>query len=67
MIEKSGSWFNYGDVRLGQGRENVKQHLRDNTQLADEIAAKVIASRSASGGTPSVNGVAAGDDDDGEE
>src|SRR6201999_1009248 len=38
LVEKSGSWFNYGDQRLGQGRENVKQYLRDNPVLADEIA-----------------------------
>jgi recombination protein RecA len=65
MIEKSGSWFNYGDQRLGQGRENVKQYLRDNPALADEIAAKVIASRNANGGgtTFSTNGTG----DDGEE
>ena len=64
LIEKSGSWFNYGDQRLGQGRENVKQYLRDNPALADEIAAKVIANRNASGGaTFSANGAAAGDDE----
>ena len=45
MVEKSGSWFNYGDLRLGQGRENAKQFLRDNPAITDEIAAKVIASR----------------------
>ncbi len=45
LVEKSGSWFNYGDLRLGQGRENAKQYLRDNPAIADEIAAKVIASR----------------------
>ena len=37
LIEKSGSWFNYGDLRLGQGRENAKQYLRDNPETADEI------------------------------
>ncbi len=58
MIDKSGSWFNYGDVRLGQGRENTKQYLRDNPELADEIAAKIIASRTASGGVVSANGAA---------
>ena len=47
LIEKSGSWFNYGDLRLGQGRENAKQYLRDNPAVADEITAKVIATRPA--------------------
>ncbi len=37
LVAKSGSWYNYGDVRLGQGRENAKQFLRDNPDLADEI------------------------------
>jgi recombination protein RecA len=64
LIEKSGSWFNYGDLRLGQGRENVKQYLRDNAELADEIAARVIANRTSTGATFSANGAAG---DDGEE
>ncbi len=37
LVGKSGAWYNYGDVRLGQGRENAKQFLRDNPDLADEI------------------------------
>ena len=45
LVEKSGSWFNYGDLRLGQGRENAKQYLRDNPEMADEIAAKIMANR----------------------
>jgi recombination protein RecA len=45
IVEKSGSWFNYGDQRLGQGRENVKNFLRDNPALADEITQRVLANR----------------------
>lgn len=37
VVAKSGAWYSYGDVRLGQGRENSKQFLRDNPELADEI------------------------------
>jgi recombination protein RecA len=37
IVGKSGAWYNYGDVRLGQGRENAKQFLRDNPDLAQEI------------------------------
>ncbi len=37
LVGKSGAWYNYGDVRLGQGRENAKQFLRDNPDLSDEI------------------------------
>ncbi len=41
LVVKSGAWFAYGDVRLGQGRENAKQFLRDNPELADEIEGKL--------------------------
>ncbi len=41
IIEKSGSWFSYGSVRIGQGRENAKQFLADNPDLMAEIEAKV--------------------------
>jgi recombination protein RecA len=41
IIEKSGSWFSYGDVRIGQGRENAKVFLHENTDLASEIESKV--------------------------
>jgi recombination protein RecA len=37
VVGKSGAWYNYGDVRLGQGRENAKQFLRENLELCDEI------------------------------
>jgi recombination protein RecA len=41
IIEKSGSWFSYGDVRIGQGRENSKLFLLDNSDLSSEIESKV--------------------------
>ncbi len=41
LIEKSGSWFSYGDMRLGQGRENAKQFIADNPDLMAEIESKV--------------------------
>src|SRR5215218_5517140 len=41
VINKSGAWFSYGDVRLGQGRENAKAFLQENTDLAVEIEARV--------------------------
>ncbi|MCL2500332.1 MAG: recombinase RecA [Defluviitaleaceae bacterium] len=37
LVKKSGSWFNYGEVRLGQGRENAKQYLHDNADIYSEI------------------------------
>jgi recombination protein RecA len=42
VCEKSGSWFSYGEIRLGQGRERAKEFLRDNPELFDEIRAKVL-------------------------
>ena len=41
IIKKSGSWFSYGDTRLAQGREAVKQLLEDNTELCDEIESRI--------------------------
>ena len=43
IIQKSGAWFSYGDSRLGQGRDNVKELFRTNTELADEIEGKIRA------------------------
>lgn len=41
IIKKSGSWFSYGETKLGQGREGVKQLLKDNPELADELELKI--------------------------
>lgn len=41
IIEKSGAWYSFGGTRLGQGRENVKEFLRDNIKIRDEIEAKI--------------------------
>ncbi len=41
IIKKSGSWFSYGDTKLGQGRDAVKKLLLDNPELAEEIEAKI--------------------------
>ncbi|HHT91477.1 MAG: recombinase RecA [Bacillota bacterium] len=41
IINKSGSWYSYGDLRLGQGRENAKEYLRQNPELTGEIEVKV--------------------------
>lgn len=43
VVKKSGSWFSYGDTKLGQGRDAVKQLLEDNPELSDEIEGKVRA------------------------
>ncbi len=41
VIKKSGSWFSYGETKLGQGRDGVKQLLQDNPELADELEEKI--------------------------
>ncbi|MEC8458239.1 MAG: recombinase RecA [Bacteroidota bacterium] len=41
ILNKSGSWFSYGETRLGQGRDTVKQLFMDNPDLADEVEAKI--------------------------
>lgn len=43
ILKKSGSWFSYGETRLGQGRDAVRNLLRDNPELSEEIEAKIIA------------------------
>ena len=42
IIKKSGSWFSYGDLKLGQGRDAVKALLKDNPELCDELEAKIM-------------------------
>ncbi len=42
VIDKSGAWFSYGEVRLGQGRENTKKFLKDNPELFAEIRRAVV-------------------------
>ena len=41
IVEKSGAWLSYGDLRIGQGRENAKQFLKENPELASEIETKL--------------------------
>jgi recombination protein RecA len=42
IVKKSGSWFSYGDTKLGQGRDAVKKILIDNPELADELEGKIM-------------------------
>jgi recombination protein RecA len=61
IIEKSGAWISYGEVRLGQGRENAKQFLRENPALVDEITRKILEKRglvSSAPPAPEANGEA---------
>src|SRR5690606_30651486 len=42
VVEKSGAWYSYGEERLGQGRENAKEHLETHTAVRREIEAAVL-------------------------
>ncbi|HUH35096.1 MAG TPA: recombinase RecA [Moheibacter sp.] len=42
VVQKSGSWYSYGESKLGQGRDAVKELLKDNPELAEEIEQKII-------------------------
>ena len=42
IIDKSGAWFSYGDIRLGQGKERAKQTLKDNPEIKNEIKEKIL-------------------------
>ena len=42
IIKKSGSWFSYGDTKIGQGRDAVKNLLLDNPELMEELEQKII-------------------------
>ena len=44
VVDKSGAWYSYGDERIGQGRENAKNFLKENTAIAQEIEGKIRAS-----------------------
>jgi recombination protein RecA len=41
VVEKSGAWYSYGETRLGQGRENAKQFLKDNPDIAEEVESQL--------------------------
>ena len=45
LVQRSGSWFSYSEVRLGQGRENASKFLRENTDVLEELRVKVLAAR----------------------
>ena len=63
VIDKSGAWFSYGDLRLGQGKENARQFLVENPDVAEEINARVRAALELPGALASSG---PGGDDDGD-
>ncbi len=62
VVQKSGAWFTMGDVRLGQGRENAKKFLKENSDLFTEIREKVLAKKLADT-NPAPAAIAAEEDD----
>jgi recombination protein RecA len=52
IVDKSGSWFSYGETRLGQGRENAKRFLADNPDLKQEIHRKILEAKGVPGYAP---------------
>jgi len=45
VVQKSGAWLNYGDIRLGQGRENAKKYLVENKDLCEEIKNEILVAK----------------------
>ena len=54
IVTKSGSWFSYGDLRMGQGKENAKEFLKENPDIASEVEERLVAVL----GVPGVGGAA---------
>ena len=62
IVEKSGAWYSYGDLRLGQGKENAKIFLSENPDVAEEIEARVRVALDLPGADDEEGDVADGDD-----
>jgi len=70
FVQKSGAWFSYGELRLGQGRENAKIYIAEHPELMDELRAKVLAAHGIedpSGGPAGDQPIDTSDVSDGEE
>jgi recombination protein RecA len=66
IIQKSGAWFSYNSERLGQGRENAKQYLKDNPEVSAKIEKEIRDALLSSSATAAKSGAFASDDDDSE-
>ena len=62
IVDKSGAWYSYGKDRIGQGKDNTREYLREHPEMAEEIEAKVRAALGVGGGAA----VVAAAEDDGE-
>ena len=62
LVVRTGAWFRYGDLQIGQGRENTRSYLREHPELVAELREKILAARGfAEGQTGNVKAVAAGE------
>ena len=63
IVARTGAWFRYGDVQLGQGREKVRAYLKENPKLVEELKEKIMA---AGGGKVAklAGSTTSGDDED---
>jgi len=52
IVEKSGAWYSYGKDRIGQGKDNVREYLKGNPAMAQEIEGKIRAALGVEGGAP---------------
>ncbi len=51
IVDKSGAWYNYGKERIGQGKDNARDYLKDHPDIAQEIEGKIRAAVAAAGVT----------------
>jgi recombination protein RecA len=52
IVEKSGAWYSYGKDRIGQGKDNVRDYLKQNPAVAEEIESKIRAALGIVGAVP---------------
>jgi len=52
IIEKSGAWYTYGKERIGQGKDNVREYLKEHPEIAKEIESKIRGVLGVEGGAP---------------
>jgi recombination protein RecA len=64
IVQKSGAWFSFGGERLGQGRENAKQYLKDNPDICWQIEKQIREAALSSGAAARTASFSSGDDDD---
>ena len=67
LLTRTGAWFRYGDMQLGQGREKTRDYLKEHPELVAELREKLAATHAVAGGkSVPVAAGGLGDDDDGE-